>query len=228
MKAKRTFLTALLVLLVALPALAVDYWGGPPQGAWTRGDPSSTFQHWNFETPALPLPDVWQNPYGDPFLDFLPPGGWEYGEQWECPIELDPRGFVSGWHCIAPEGGTVVLTIPNTEAIDGEKLIFLQITSSKAPTSVSAVGLGGNPGGYVTTPWMTGLPQIQWPGPAPFGGVWYTYNYGLRIVPNPQMETITIEVPFCTVIDQIVVDTLCTGLVPNEQSTWSGVKELFR
>jgi hypothetical protein len=72
------------------------------------------------------------------------------------------------------------------------------------------------------------LPQIQWPGPAPFGGAWYTYNYGLKIVPNPQVETVIIEVPFCTVIDQIVVDTVCTGTVAAEEKSWSDLKALFR
>jgi hypothetical protein len=56
----------------------------------------------------------------------------------------------------------------------------------------------------------------------------YTFNFGFVIRPNPQEETITINVPFCTVIDQIVVDTICTGTVANEGSTLDQVKALFR
>lgn len=222
---KKMLLIAM-ALLIALPAFAVDYWEGPPQGAWNRGEPGTTFEHWTFDEPMPAGPPAeFFNPYGLPMFELM--GDFEYGE-WECPVELDPRGFVNGWHCINPEGGIIELIIPNTEFIDGEKTIFMQITSSKGPTSVTPTGHGPNPGGYTTDIWPTGLPQIQWPGPAPFGGIWYTYNYGLVIRPNPQMETITIEVPYCTVIDQIVVDTICTGTVAAEQQTMDGIKALYR
>lgn len=221
-------LTTLLALLLAAPALAVDVWGGPPPDAWPRFAPDTTFQHWDFAQPLLPLPDVWDNPYGEPWLEFLPPTGWEYSDAWECPPELDPGQFVDGWHCFEPDGGQVVITIPNTDNPDGAKYIFMQITSSKAPSDVGVSGTGSEPGGYTPGTWSTGRPQIQWPGPAPFGGVWYTYNYGLKIEPNPQAETIVIEVPYCTVIDQIVIDTYCTNVVAYEKSTWGDVKRLFR
>ena len=214
----------LLTLALAVPALAVDYWGGPPPGTWQRGLPSTTFQHWMFSATSGPMPEVFDNPYGPPLVELT---GFERGE-WECPPELDPDGFVDGVHCFDPAGGVIVLTIPNTETVDGAKWIFMQITSSKAPSNVSTQGSGGAPGGYTSSTWPTGLPHIQWPGPAPYGGQWYTYNFGLKIEPNPQVETITIEVPYCTVIDQIVVDTLCTGTVGAEQRSWSGVKSLFR
>ena len=224
---KKLTLTVAILLTFALSALAVDYWGGPPPGTWNRGDHQTTYQHWTFEDPGLvgPPNDVF-NPYGEPMLDFE--GMFEWG-QYECPPELDPDGVVEGWHCIEPEGGRIILTIPNTEALDGAKLIFMQITSSKAPSNVSATGHGSNPGGYTSSTWPTGLAQIQWPStpPAPYGGAWYTYNYGLKIEPNPQSETITIEVPYCTVIDQIVVDTICTGTIANDDATWGEVKALF-
>jgi hypothetical protein len=107
------------------------------------------------------------------------------------------------------------------------KWIFLQITSSKAPSDVTVIGEG--PGGPFTSgTWATGLPHIQWPGPAPFDGVWYTYNYGRYVSPNPERETILISVPECTVVDQIVVDTICTvEPISAETSSWSDVKRLF-
>ncbi len=222
----KKLLTITLVLLMALPAIAVDYWGGPPEGAWNRGEPGSTYEHYTFDQalPAGPCP-VFDNVFGEPMYELM--GGFEFGE-WPCPPELNPSGFVNGWHCIDETGGSIVLSIPNTEFIDGDKKIFIQITSSKGPSDVSVSGMGESVDGYTVEIWPTGLPQIQWPDPAPYGGVWYTYNYGFVIRPNPQMETITITVPYCTVIDQIVVDTICTGTVPAEQSTLDGVKALFR
>ena len=74
---------------------------------------------------------------------------------------------------------------------------------------MSVVGSGPSTS-YTSGTFSTGRPHIQWIEPAaPFGGVWYTYNYGLTIEPNPTSEMITITVPYCTVIDQIVVDTIC-------------------
>ncbi len=215
----------LLALLIATPVLAVDYWGGPPQGTWERGEPGSTFQHYTFDTPVLSGPaDDFQNPFGIPTFGF--DGEFEYG-QWECPIDMNPEGFVDGWHCINPDFGTIYLRIPNTEMVDGEKYIFIQMTSSKAPIDIQIDSFGYVPE-YTCEPWPTGLPHIQWPDPAPYGGAWYTYNFGFVIRPNPQEEIIRIQVPFCTVIDQIVVDTICTGTVANEQRTLDQVKALFR
>jgi hypothetical protein len=215
-----------LALLIAVPAFAVDYYQGPPPGSWQRGEVGTTFEHWTFDNPNPDgVPEFFDNPFGLPTSELG--NGFEYGE-WECPPELDPRGYVNGWHCMNPDGSSITLRIPNTEFVDGAKTIFIQITSSKSPTSVTTQGYGGNPGGYVSGTWPTGLPAIQWGGPAPFGGSWYTYNFGLTIRPNPQIETITITVPFCTVIDQIVVDTICTGTVDGEASTMDQIKALYR
>ncbi len=219
-------LTVLLLVMVGATALAVDYWQGPPPDTWNRGDFGTTVQRWVFESTALGPPESYSNPYGEPVAE-VTYGSFEWGV-WDCSPELDPDGFVTGWHCNGDEGGVIVLHIPNTEIVDSIKWIFIQITSSKAPGSVTATGSGANPP-YTSGTWSTGLPQIQWPGPAPFGGVWYTYNYGLHIRPNPQSEDIIIEVPYCTIIDQIVVDTICTpDPVATEDRSWSDIKALFR
>jgi len=224
---KAVFLVLMMLCLTGT-ALAKDYWGGPPAENWHRGDPGSTFQHWDFNDPGVMIPEVVDNPYGMPVADFMPPlPGWEYGE-WECPVELDPSGFVTGWHCNDPAGGSITLNIPNTDIPGGRKSIFMQVTSTKGYTATVS-GTGGNPGGYGTGTWQTGKPQIQWLGPAPFNGVWYTYNEGLWIIPNPQMETITLTFPYCAVVDQIVVDTICSpDPVPTAESSWSRLKALFR
>ena len=93
---------------------------------------------------------------------------------------------------------------------DPFSLFFIQITSSKGPSDVSVVG-SGPATSYTSGTFSTGRPDIQWPAPGPYpgSGPWYTYNYGLTIEPNPTSETVTITVPECAVIDQIVVDTIC-------------------
>ena len=218
----KKLLTITLVLLMALPAIAVDYWGGPPRGSLEPRRARLHLRALHLRSglcPPAPAP-VFDNVFGEPMYELM--GGFEFGE-WPCPPELNPSGFVNGWHCIDETGGSIVLIIPNTEFIDGDKKIFIQITSSKGPSDVSVSGMGESVDGYTVEIWPTGLPQIQWPDPAPYGGVWYTYNYGFVIRPNPQMETITITVPYCTVIDQIVVDTICTGTVcPPSSPPWTG------
>ena len=221
--------SVLLMVCLTGTVLADDYWGGPPPDTWDRGGPGTTFQHWDFSNQEMFEPEIWDNPNGTPWVEFDPPTGWVWGE-WECPPDLDPNGFVTGWHCDNPDGGTITLTIPNTDDPEGTKWIFMQVTSSKFPAGgVSVSGQGGNPGGYTSGTWQTGLPHIQWPPPAPLGGAWYTYNFGLFIEPNPESETITLSFPFCSVVDQIVVDTICTHIpVAVEDSSWSRVKALFR
>jgi len=225
---KLLMIVAMLVVCLVGTALAVDVWNGPPDGTWNRGDAGSTIQHWDFNDPAWLFPEILDNPYGEPFVEFDPPTGWEWGE-WEAPEELDPNGLVTGWHCSDPAGGSITLVIPNSDDPNGIKSIFLQVTSSKVPSDVTVSGSGGNPSGYTSGSWSTGLPHIQWPPPAPPGGLWYTYNYGRYIIPNPEYETITLTFPYCSVVDQIVVDTICsTDPVTNEESSWGRVKTLFR
>jgi len=152
----------------------------------------------------MPIPNQGQNEYGQPQFEFENPQVWRH--VFGLP-PLDPTFGVpvSGWQCLLPttEIGTIILHIPNRPDPNEEKLIFLQITSSKGPSGVTALGFGAA-GGYASGTWPTGLPQVQ------HANGWYTYNYGLSIRPNPEHEDIVIDVPGGTIIDQIVVDTICT------------------
>ncbi len=223
---KLALLMAALLVFCGARVLAVDYWGGPPPGTWLRGDVGTTYQHWDFAGGTMDYPDEWDNPFGTPFIETVT-GLWAWDTQWECPTEMDPDGFVDGWHCTSPEGGAIDIWVPNSEDPDGMKFIFVQVTSSKAPSDVGVTGFGG--GVYSSGTWSTGVPHVQWGSPAPYGGSWYTYNYGLWVYPNPSGEVVTIEVVECTVIDQIVIDTICTREpIATESSTWGEVKHLFR
>jgi len=206
---KSLYLGAIVLLCFAPLAMAVDYWGGPPPETWNRHDPGSTFQHWHFATGMeCSTPELFDNPHGCPIAEIDDLTGWEYGD-WEAPPEMGGP-IVSGWHAIAAGGGSITLTIPNTPDPNAIKYLFIQLTSSKAPSDVSVAG-SGPATSYTSGTFPTGRSQIQWPAPGPYpgSGPWYTYNYGLTIEPNPTSETITITVPECTVIDQIVVDTIC-------------------
>ncbi|MDP6636479.1 MAG: PEP-CTERM sorting domain-containing protein [Phycisphaerae bacterium] len=204
-------LTAVVLLAFAASpaAFAADVWGGPPNDTWNRGDPGSTWQHWDFCDPVVHTPCEGQNEYGTPGFEFEEPGAW----QWVAELPpLDPGDTqsypIDGWQFNGPAGstGTLILHIPNRPRPNEEKLIFLQITSSKGPSGVTALGFDSAAGGtgYTSGTWPTGKPQIQHP------NGWYTYNYGLSIRPNPEFEDIVIDVPAGTIIDQIVVDTICT------------------
>jgi len=223
----RKILLTIALLALAGGAGAVDYWGGPPEGTWMRGEALSTWTHLYFSNPADPnILSESDNPNCPPWVSLE--GDWEWGE-WDAPPELDPNGYVDGWHCFFPDGGVVRISICNFPDPQFVKYIFIQITSSKAPSDVSVSGSGAA-GPYVTGSWPTGKPHIQWPGAAPYGGVWYTYNYGRYIMPNPESEDIIITVPYCTVIDQVVIDTICTDNpeIPTETGTWGEMKTLFR
>jgi hypothetical protein len=198
-----------LLLIGSSVALGKDL--GPLDG-WQRYTDNTTFAHWNLHDAGSPFPDELWNPNGEPWMEFTE-GLWEWSDGWPCPPDLEDgpgTGTCDGWHCTSPGGGKITLTIPNDPNQREMKRIFLQLTSTKSPSGVTTTGSGSAPGGYTSGTFPTGRPQGQVPGPVPpFGGSWYVYNYGLTIQPNPESETITIEVPECTVVDQIVVDTEC-------------------
>ncbi len=206
----------LVVLALCAPGLAKDY--GPLDG-WDRAamQPNYTFQHWEFDSPPMgPIvePENLWNPNGPP-PTIMFEGMWEWSDNWECPPGLEDgqgTGTLNGWHANDEVGGfsTLLITIPNTPDANPIKEIFLQITSSKGPSTpygggdpVTVGGNGPNPSGYTSGTFSTGRPHYG------EGNNWYTYNYGLTIMPNPESEVISITVPYCTVIDQIVVDTRC-------------------
>lgn len=172
-----TLTAVILLAFVASPAaFAEDIWGDQIPG-WTRGDPGSTFQHWQFGDQNSNSPESCQNEYGSPTFEF------ESSSQWHWDNLPGPQGQeipVSVWFTL--DTGTMIFHVPNRPELNEIKKIFVQITSTKGPSSVTAVGGGGGPNGYTTGEFPTGLAEIQ------HSGDWYTYNYGLTIEPNPEFE----------------------------------------
>ena len=205
MKYTRSFLLvfSIVVMFVAVPALAKDY--GLPGTApepWNRGDPGSTYQHWQFSSPTSNTPDDYNNPYGDsPTFEFESPSNWGWNSSMPGPD--GGTSTVSAWTLQTESGtGTVILHVPNNPDPNEIKYIYLQITSTKFPT-VTPVG-GGSDGPYTSGTWPTGVAEWQ------EANGWYTYNWGFTIEPNPEYEDIVIDFPYGASIDQIVVDSICT------------------
>ncbi len=195
---RKLILIVIMMAISVVPGFAKDY-GLPGTAPWNRGDAASTYQHWEFSTDTGITPETYVNPYGEPTFEFEVPTNWGW-----TPATPGPDGpDVTAWTNTSTGGtGTIILHVPNNPDDNLIKFIYLQITSTKAPSSATPVG-GGSGGPYTGGTWPTGVPAWQ------EANGWYTYNYGLTIEPNPEFEDIAIEVPWGTSVDQIVVDTIC-------------------
>lgn len=209
---RRAAIVVVVCLSVTSTGWAIDYWGGPPSpenGGWVRGEPGSTYQKFDMTTPiAGPNPaNINENPFGCPTIEM-------YEGEWEWGIVEGPAGdgtTVDAWHSASePGGGTLKITIPNDPQDNPIKKIYIQMTTTKSPTSITVTGTDAAGGSYTSGTFPTGRPSIQHPGGVAGSGPWYTYSYGLTIKPNPKSEDILINMPYCAWIDQIDIDTICT------------------
>jgi hypothetical protein len=183
--------TALLAAIVG-PAIARDL--NPPP--WDPALPFQTTQTWEFTHGPGPAPTTFNNPYGQPWVQFVQGSYWD-GSTPELPLIPGPTGeLIQTWHIDQDTGG-IWITIPNNPLPNAEKRIFWQITSDKAP---------GSP---TSTPPGISLPDPYGPAGFPGGSAWYTYN-GLYLIPgNPPEERIFFPFPASTNIEEIVIDTVC-------------------
>lgn len=185
---KRLALSSILCLSLFVQIAQADDLNPPP---W-RGQPRTTFQEWTFATPnPMPLPDLVNNPYGQPGAQVWPGTGQQYWPIW------GGRGGV--W----PLSGAMEFYIPN--AVGGEyKDIWIQLTWAKQAFMSSPI-ISTIPGGTIQL-----LSQIDigpTGEPAPAGANWWHSTYNIRIYPNPEFETIRIDGTI--MVDQIVIDTIC-------------------
>jgi len=184
------------LVLIALQSEAIP-WYDPP---WDATYPTATYQQWEFSLPDNPaLPEIIDNPYGpgtEPAASLEIMGSDDWRPDWDGPTG-DP---VPGWHIDDPAGGGVWIHIFNEPDPNLWKLIFVQVTSTKAPGNIST-----SPGGSVSFP----FPQIQHTNASGQFTGWYTYPFLITIPENPPEEWIHIDFPYSTIIDEIVVDTIC-------------------
>ncbi len=175
-------------------------WGiivvNPP---WSSSAANTTHQAWEFTYPTYdPLdssPQIDDNPYGTPSIDFSDGTSFWDGSEGTRPLVPGPYGDpIPTWHVDVDGGGFTVL-IPNAPDPNPWKHIFYQVTSNKAP----------NPSGPTSFPAGTHKPGTAYQ----HAGGWYTYTGQIDITPNPQYETVTFTFPSCTNIEEIVIDTIC-------------------
>ena len=192
--------SCLIAALVSASAAADDL--NPPP--W-RGQEGSTMQHWSFDTQPgswsnIP-PETFDNPYGSPSGDatcemFCTPD-WDdefYGRQ----------GVL--------ETGIIDLNIPNRgESLQGKvirlQVVFHGIGDFETPSGTSVTPEGGET--------VTLLSQQY----TPLEGDWAYMVFEWQIMPNPVSEIIRVQTPYGVegnlLIDQIVVDTICTDTLPS-------------
>jgi len=168
-------------------ALADDL-NPPPWRTSPPGVPPTTYQAWEFSTPANPsLADVDLNAFGDPLATVVyhkPVAPW-------IPYDQGHQGvwYVEDW---------LELWIPNRPDPNMYKLVWLQLT-------FYADG-SGDPQIFSVPPWAS----VQTISKVPLDP-WYSHGtYLITIQPNPPEEILYLLPRDCTIyVDEIVVDTIC-------------------
>jgi len=163
-----------------------------------RGAEGSTFQQWRFDTDANPAnPEVVNNPYGNATANITVGyggTGWQY--------QLEGLGSKTGYWDIGGDGGSIVLNIANRPQPLPFKEIWVQVTYFSDISQAPVVDIPGATmiGGQTVT-----VEQV------PTGGSWLLDQSVWRMYPNPQREDIFIisDATWGSVVDQIVVDTIC-------------------
>ena len=170
-----------------------------PPILWQRGGPKTTFQQWEFlsDNPN-PAPDLVDNPFGIPALTVYPGGSWE--QEW--------GGRLGVW----PLAGAIQTEIPNNLAINDFKLLQMQLTwSSEYPVAVAPVIIiESDPAGEII-PHEEKTISLGPTGVAGAGSDWFHTTYLYEIIPNPTIETITLSGSI--MVDELVVDTICPGVI---------------
>jgi hypothetical protein len=177
-----------IVVALTAPAWADDLVSPP----WPRGAEGTTYQAWEFDTPANPAdPDVVDNPYGLPFAQAFGALELPLLDTWW--LEED-NGHEGVWNV----GGSLGLYIPNRPMQDDRKEIWLQITCD--------AGCGALPHVLSVPDYAT----ISLVGQIDAGGGYTHDTYHIVIKPNPDDEWLYILPRYGQAyIDEIVVDTIC-------------------
>lgn len=162
-----------------------------------RGSDRTTYQNWTFDDDTNPV--TIQNEAG---LATATINVGEFGAGWfhdELELGIETTGY---WD-IGGIDGSIILDIDNFP--DGEyKLISLQITYYEAIGGAPIIDMipGATP--YDEANWQEVIVDSDQL------GVWKVWQSTWMMVPNPPHEQIIIMGdPFGSIIDQIIVDTIC-------------------
>lgn len=193
---RREFCTIVVIAILALSTLTASAHDllGP---SW-RGEEGTTFQIWDFTTDDQVdvEPSIDQNPYGDPVAQITL---GDYSEGWFNQLE-GLGDTVDYWDL--GSSGTIEIVLPNNPEPNPYKEIWVQVTYyedlSQAPVIdiPTATYIGGVDHHLVEN---VGI------------GNWYLDLWKFRIEPNPTEETLilTSDAMYGSLIDQIVIDTIC-------------------
>ncbi len=143
----------------------------------------STYQAWEFGTDnPTPLPDIVDNPYGDPQLNVDTPFGWDNGA-WALSGEID-------------------IYLPNRPVGGGWKELWIQLTWKPAGLDSSPF-LPDQPNVAVTPfDFATFYRDDQ-----ALADGWIVSLYKIEMWPNPLEEWIAIKGDIW--VDELIIDTIC-------------------
>jgi hypothetical protein len=208
MKRQTNLLLAAAVLLSALGNVLADDITPPPY----RGDPRSTSAEWGFNQHSGDLNDPifpdgsllvigdFNTQLNNAFPDGAPhPSGFAFGD-----ISYTGSGWLGG-----EQTGALAFNVPNWIDQEPIKHLRLQVTWLGNPTS-------GSPGTSVSGHFVTSgttpeeaieiaLPRVGMTLPSNNANYFYE---DWMIFPNPFWEQVVIQVPFGTMIDQVVIDSI--------------------
>ncbi len=167
----------------------------PSDPQWAGG--VTTTQTWEFELqPNWPVDGGAGNPFGTASVSF-PFGSATYPD----PIPGPDGNTINTWH-IDVDNALMEVRIPNDPTPRDRKVLFIQLTSDKAPLPGFPVS---NPAGTTTYPI----------GPVGHGSTtWYTYTSQIEIDGNPSEELLSFMFQESTNISELVIDTICVDVVP--------------
>jgi len=207
-------LAGLILAVGAMPLLADDV-NIPP---W-RGQPRTTFQQWEFDTPNLkPPPDLWSsNPTLTPPTLTVTPD--PYHPDW-IPSYPPPGELVLPRPGVWALSGSIVVDLPNYH--DGEwKELWLQLVwmpMEDYPLATPSIQVQGVPPDQVV---LGGLVSSACAG-TPWTYSWYKYT----LIPNPDLERVTILGNIY--VDELVIDTYCPEPATMALLGLGGLGMLFR
>ncbi len=191
---KRLIFTLMVCALMATPVLALPTGlpdNLPDLSTWPPGG-NTTHQYWTFTAatyqPANPgewYPDEVVNPRPTEVVANITGGTWDQTSSINAD-QFDPLGL--------PIPITVNLEIPNFEALNPYKLIWVEVGSSLPVFNIVVTGVDGG------TPYVE---LVLNPGPN------NRATFGAWIYPNPETEKIQFSIPYGGVLEYIHVDTIC-------------------
>jgi hypothetical protein len=161
-----------------------------------RGQDGTTYQEWRFDTGANPAdPEVINNTYGTATAAITvsnPAFGWR--------DQLSGFGTQQGYWDLGYDG-TMVIDIDNRPDPLPYKEVWVQVTYFRDIQEAPSVHV---PGGQYISGQTLLVEQVS------TGGAWYLDQSIWLMEPNPPHEQIEIIAdPFQSVVDQVVIDTIC-------------------